>query len=133
MYNEQDRPLQVDFSQKLKNELRVIAIWARLGAIFSFITTAFIFAQNMSKGVAQIIVMLIMCGICVVMASYLFSFGNKIKKGIEGIDQNELEAGFNSLRLYFKICVRVLIGVLVLVILSILLKAGGPGIIPGLY
>lgn len=132
MDNEQDSPLEIDFSQKLKNEVRQAATWARLGAICSFITTAFILAENMSKGVGQIIVVFIICGICVVMAKYLFTFGNNAKKGIDGIDQNDLDDAFNSLRLYFKICVRVVIGVVVLVLLSIILRAG-PGIIPGLY
>jgi H+/Cl- antiporter ClcA len=126
--------VEMSFSQKLKDDLRTVAIWARLAAIFSFVTTACIFVQNVSKGFITVIVVLILAAIFVIMGIYLFNFGNKTKKGIETIDQNELEEGMDNLRRYFKISVRVLIGALALVLLIIIfsLFSSSSGV-PGMY
>src|SRR3569623_1428252 len=100
MYTEQDSRPELGFTQKLKVDVRIVAVWARVAAVFSFVTTACTFVQNAFKGLWPFVIITIICAIFVMMAVYLFNFGNKTKKGLESIHQTELENGFDNLRLY---------------------------------
>jgi len=133
MYTEQDQPRELDFPQKLKGDLRTVAIWARVAAIFSFITTACAFVQNAFKGLWPFVFITIICGIFTMMAVYLFNFGNKTKKGLESVDQNNLEDGFDNLRLYFKMSVRVLIAALSLIVLIVIISLFSSRGVPAMY
>ncbi|HWB24632.1 MAG TPA: hypothetical protein VG738_04090 [Chitinophagaceae bacterium] len=111
----QDRPIELGFSQRLKDLVRSTATWARVAAICSFITTAYILVTNISKGgFLQVFIVLIITAVYVIMAVYLFNFGNLTKRGFDNIDQDDLENGLNNLRMYFKMTVRVLIGFIIL-------------------
>ncbi|HVX49596.1 MAG TPA: hypothetical protein VHB48_05535 [Chitinophagaceae bacterium] len=112
------------FSQKLKDNIRVAATWARADAILAMLFTAWLVITNLARGgFLQLFVMLALGGVSIVKCVYLFNFGNRTKKGIDNIDQNELEEGLNSLRLFMKIWVRILIGVAVLFGLGFLFTA----------
>ncbi len=106
------------FSPRLKEDLRTAAIWARLSAIFSFVTTAFSCLQNIVNG--SLFSAFIMAAVSITIGIYLFNFGNKTKKGIDHIDQPELEEGLNSLRVYFKTLVIIIIIVVSLLLLAFL-------------
>jgi hypothetical protein len=116
------------FTQRLKDTVRTTSLWAKLAAIFSFVTTAYFVVTNIARGgFFQIFLLLGVGAIYIVMAVYLFNFGSRTKKGLENIDQGELEDGFDNLRMYFKICTRIVIGFGVLFLLIILFRLLGTG------
>lgn len=102
-----DEIIDAPFSQRLKDNLRPAASWARISAIVSFVSAGLSLLQSLSRG--NIFGSFITAAISVTIAIYLFNFGNQTKKGIDNIDQPELEEGLNSLRRYFKILTLILI------------------------
>lgn len=116
-----DEIIDAPFSQKLKDNTRTAAVWARLSAIFAFISAGISLLQSLRQG--SIFSAFIVAAINVTIAIFLFNFGNQTKKGLDNIDQPELEEGFNSLRRYFKILtifliVCVSLGILVIIYLA---------------
>lgn len=100
-----------------KNLIRDIALWAKIVAITAFISygisllTAIVGNKNTaggelamiaSKG-SQIIMVLLSAIIGVIINIYLYKFSRDAKNAIDGINQEQLESGFNSLKIYFKI------------------------------
>lgn len=102
-----DEIIDAPFSQKLKDNLRPAASWARISAIVSFVSAGLSLLESLRRG--NIFGSFITAAISVTIAIYLFNFGNQTKKGIDNIDQPELEEGLNSLRRYFKIITILLI------------------------
>ena len=102
-----DEITDAPFSQKLKDNMRPAASWARISAIVSFISAGLSLVQSIRGG--NIFGSFITAAISVTIAIYLFNFGNQTKKGLDNIDQGELEEGLNSLRRYFKITTILLI------------------------
>ncbi len=111
---------EFSFTEKLKGDIRMAAIWARVVAIFSFIASAITLLNSMRNG--SLFFACIMTAISVTVSIYLFNFGAKTKKGIENVAQDELEEGLNDLRSYFKISGIVLLVVMIIVFLIITIK-----------
>jgi uncharacterized membrane protein len=104
------------FSSKLKEDVRVAAIWAQIVAIIGFISASLSFVVEVVDG--QWLAAIITTGINVLINVYLINFAIKTKKAIENVDQNDVEDGFNNLRLYFKVY-----GIIIIVALGIVLLA----------
>jgi len=102
-----DEIIDAPFSQKLKDNMRSAATWGRISAIVSFISAGLSLLESLRRG--NIFGSFITAAISVTIAIYLFNFGNQTKKGLDNIDQPELEEGLNSLRRYFKILTILLI------------------------
>lgn len=102
-----DEIIDAPFSQKLKDNMRPAATWGRISAIVSFISAGLSLLESLRRG--NIFGSFITAAISVTIAIYLFNFGNQTRKGLDNIDQPELEEGLNSLRRYFKILTILLI------------------------
>jgi len=104
------------FSSKLKEDIRTAAIWAQIVAVIGFVSAALSFVVEVVDG--QWLSAIITTGINVLINVYLINFAIKTKKAIENVDQNDVEDGFNNLRLYFKVY-----GIIIIVALGIVLLA----------
>ena len=92
---------EFSFSTKLKEDIRTTGIWAMITAIISFITTAITLVKSLMQG--SFFLALVVAAINVTVGIYLLNFGIQSKKGIETVDQGQLEEGLNNLRMYFKV------------------------------
>ncbi len=117
-----------------KNLIRDIALWAKIVAITAFIsygisllativgnknTAGGELAMVASKG-SQIIMVLLVALFGVIINTFLYKFSRDAKNAIDGINQEQLESGFNSLRIYFKILGIIFIIFIVLFFLAFL-------------
>lgn len=115
-----------------KSLIRDIALWARIIAITAFVSYGVslivsFFGNNalensISGGVTgkgtRITGALIGAIIGVIITLFLFRFSKEAKNAIDGINQGQLETGFNNLRIYFKI-----LGIIIIIFLVIFLLA----------
>jgi hypothetical protein len=112
------------FSAKMKEDLRTAAGWAQIVAITGFVTSALVLVTNL---VAERFLQAIFSAVINVLINvYLLRFAQQTKRGIENIDQNDMEAGANQLSLYFKVYGIIMValsGILLLVFLSALVYA----------
>lgn len=116
-----DEIIDSPLSQQFKDNMRTTAVWARLGAIFSFINAAFSLYSSLRQG--SFFMALIVAAINVTIAVYLFNFGNQTKRGFDNTDQGQLEEGLNSMRVYFKALTILLIVGMCLVFLIVIIMA----------
>ncbi|MFM9911380.1 MAG: DUF5362 family protein [Chitinophagaceae bacterium] len=117
-----------------KNLIRDIALWAKIVAITAFISygislLAAVVGKNDVAGgelpmglsrVSQIIGALLVAIIGVSINIYLYKFSVETKNALDGVNQEQLESGFNSLRIYFKILGIIFIIFIVLFFLAFL-------------
>ncbi len=110
------------FSPKMKDDLRTAAAWAQIVAVTGFVTSALVLVTNL---VAERFLQAIFSAVINVLINvYLLRFAQQTKKGLENIDQNDMEAGANQLHLYFKVYGIIMIaiaGILLLAFLSVLI------------
>lgn len=110
------------FSAKMKEDLRTAAAWAQIVAVTGFVTSALVLVTNL---VAERFLQAIFSAVTNALINvYLLRFAQQTKKGLENIDQNDMEAGANQLYLYFKVYGIIMIavaGILLLVFLSLLI------------
>lgn len=112
------------FSAKMKEDLRTAAAWAQIVAVTGFVTSALLLVTNLVAG--RFLQAIISAVINVVINVYLLRFAQQTKKGLENIDQNDMEAGANQLYLYFKVYGIIMIalaGIVLLAFLSVLVYA----------
>lgn len=106
------------FSPKMKEDLRTAAAWAQIVAVTGFVTSALVLVTNL---VAERFLQAIFSAVINVLINvYLLRFAQQTKKGLENIDQNDMEAGANQLYLYFKVYGIIMIAVAGILLLSFL-------------
>ena len=116
---------------KAKSLISDIALWAKIVAIVGFVSygisliVAFLGKNSMGQNdlgvvsrTSQIVGTLIVVIIGVIINLFLYRFSIEAKNGVEGVNQGQLETGFNNLRTYFKI-----LGILTIIIISIMALA----------
>jgi membrane protein YqaA with SNARE-associated domain len=131
-YNQDDSFLKVTFDDNAREQLKTIALWAKICAICAFVTygvaliVAF-FGKTRSvtfgeeNAVASSTAKVVAIAIAVISAVigcainyFLYRFATDAKQGLDGVDQVKLNEGLLNLKTYFKI-----LGIILLIVLII--------------
>jgi multisubunit Na+/H+ antiporter MnhB subunit len=141
--NQENSLFELSIDETSKDHLKKIASWALvivvcavIGYIFTIIKAAqprnpFPASEGFGVGVTGGsgiggAILGILIGLLV--NYFLFQFANRIRKGVSGMSQNDLNAGFYNLKIYFAIVGILVIIVVVIAMLAILLVGTNPGI-----
>jgi Family of unknown function (DUF5362) len=125
-----------DHLKKIASWALVIVVCAVIGYIFSIIRAAqprnpfqasegFGVSVSRGSGIGGVILGIV---IGLLVNYFLFQFANFTRKGIAGMSQNDLNAGFYNLKIYFVIVGILVIIVVVIAILVILVLGTNSGI-----
>jgi hypothetical protein len=91
-------------SPKLKDDLAAAAYWARIIAISGMVTSLISAVVSISRGLAIAYVTgFISLGLSALIYIFLLKFGMQIKKAFTYNNQQEFNAGLDSLKTYFQI------------------------------
>jgi len=140
---QQEDLFDVEIDATAKSLISDIATWAKIVAVSAFVGYAISlvaavlgknelgsgFAATTSKA-TEITGTLINVIIGAIINIFLFRFAVEAKRGIDHIDQERLESGFNNLRIYYKILgvfIIIILAIFVFVLLAVVMGGGIPG------
>jgi hypothetical protein len=96
-----DDLFKIEMSNKLRDDLRTTANWARIIAIIGFVSIFCSMMVNISTG--AFFTAFFTAAFSVLLYIFLLKFGRQTKAGIDDNDQDSLNEGLLNLRTYFKI------------------------------
>jgi hypothetical protein len=140
--NALDNFFNISFDAGIRAQIRQAAVWAKICAFCAFISYAIslivaLFGQiatsdalegssvgtMMRAGMIGMTLLVVLIG--GVINYFLYRFAVSTIRGIDGLDSTRTNEGFNSLRIYFKICGIILIVALSLLLLWVLVFSAG--------
>jgi hypothetical protein len=111
-----DTLLDLPVSNKLRDDLKIAATWAKIVAIVNFVNAGLGLVSSFIQG--NVFGALIGTAIAVLVNVYLLNFGRKVSAALSATNQEELNDGLNDLRMYFKVY-----GIIILIAIIICIVA----------
>jgi hypothetical protein len=114
-----DTLLNLTVSNKLRDDLKTTATWAKILAIFNFINAGLGLISSFSRG--SILWSVITTTIAILLNIYLLNFGRKMQAALAAISQEDFNDGLHDLRMYFKVYGIVIIVTIVICVFALLI------------
>jgi hypothetical protein len=115
----QNESLGLSLSPKLKESFNTCAVWARIIAIISFVSSGISLFASLAKG--SFLSAIITAAISVFINIYLLNFGRRVKTALDSTNQEDFNEGLHDLNLYFKVYGIIMIIAIVLLLLGMLI------------
>jgi hypothetical protein len=125
--NELENYFNISFDSVARDQLKQIALWARICSITSicgYLIELYLWLFGQSRlfsaggGVLEVLLNLLVIGGGATINYLLFRFARAVNRGVQNMDALHVNSGFNILRLYFKAG-----GILVIFLLSVVFLA----------